>query len=73
MRHHPARPARRRRSGGCRRCLGSGHRRHGRPPTKAAIDTLEDAIRRIDRETRELLRETFDSLDIRHLERLKED
>jgi chromosome segregation protein len=30
---------------------------------KAAIDTLEDAIRRIDRETRELLQNTFDQVN----------
>ncbi|MCK7496246.1 MAG: hypothetical protein MZW92_38950 [Comamonadaceae bacterium] len=32
-----------------------------RPTCKAAIDTLEDAIRKIDRETRELLQDTFDA------------
>jgi len=31
---------------------------------KAAIDTLEDAIRRIDRETRELLQATFDQVNV---------
>ncbi len=31
---------------------------------KAAIDTLEDAIRRIDRETRELLQNTFDQVNV---------
>ena len=31
---------------------------------KAAIDTLEDAIRRIDRETRELLQSTFDQVNV---------
>jgi chromosome segregation protein len=31
---------------------------------KAAIDTLEDAIRRIDRETRELLASTFDQVNV---------
>ncbi|HEU0200654.1 MAG TPA: chromosome segregation protein SMC [Burkholderiaceae bacterium] len=30
---------------------------------KAAIDTLEDAIRKIDRETRELLQQTFDQVN----------
>jgi chromosome segregation protein len=31
---------------------------------RAAIDTLEDAIRRIDRETRELLQNTFDQVNV---------
>ena len=31
---------------------------------KAAIDTLEDAIRKIDRETRELLQHTFDQVNV---------
>jgi len=31
---------------------------------KAAIDTLEDAIRRIDRETRDLLQSTFDQVNV---------
>ena len=31
---------------------------------KAAIDTLEDAIRKIDRETRELLQSTFDQVNV---------
>jgi chromosome segregation protein len=33
---------------------------------KAAIDTLQDAIRRIDRETRELLQQTFDQVNLHY-------
>ncbi len=49
--------------------LDSGRERKGfldaqSADLKAAIDTLEDAIRRIDRETRELLASTFDQVNV---------